>query len=70
MIPIQTVNNITILHINSKRINGILDLDKYPYLELLNCSNNYIIKIINYNDGIKKLCCNRNNIKELNNLPR
>jgi hypothetical protein len=62
-------NDIKILKITNKNIEGILDLSKFKYLEELDCSNNNISDIINIQDSLKYLNCSNNKITSLLNLP-
>ena len=57
------------LDLSNKNISGILDLEKFKYLEELNCSNNKITNILNLSTTIKYINCSHNKIKSLLNLP-
>jgi Leucine-rich repeat (LRR) protein len=53
------------LDLSNQNIIGILDLEKYPKLEYLNCSHNQITQIINISQYIKYIDCSHNLIENL-----
>jgi hypothetical protein len=66
---LSEINDIKILNISNKNIEGILNLEDYINLEELYCSNNEITEIINVSNTLKYLNCENNKITKLNELP-
>lgn len=63
------ISNTKILKLIRKNIKGILDLNKFTELEVLNCEFNEITSIINIPKTLKKLFCSHNKINKLDDLP-
>lgn len=62
-------NDIKILNISNKNIEGILDLEQFNNSKELNCSTNKITEIINIPNSLKYLNCCNNKIDSSLNLP-
>jgi hypothetical protein len=58
--------NIEILNISNENIIGILNLNKFKKIKILNCSNNKITCIQNIPKTIINLDCSYNNITCIN----
>lgn len=56
-----------VLHLINK--SGILDLENYYKLEILDCSDNNLTEIINIPDTLEELYCQYNKLIKLDNLP-